>query len=133
MKIKIDPLDKLFSEFIRRRAIQRVGGCERCLTPQYDTEREDGTVFPAWKQLECSHFFGRAQKSVRWDEDNAAGLCFGCHQYLGSHPLEHVEWFKARLGDSFDLLNARARTPVRYLDKAGIKLYLKAKIEEILR
>ena len=107
-KIRIEPLDKLFSEFIRRRAGH---GCERC-----------GHWKASYLELECSHFIGRAKKSVRWDEGNAAGLCFGCHQYLGSHPLEHVEWFKQRLGDKFDLLLARSRTPAKYLDKKDIEI-----------
>ncbi len=98
MRIKLSPLDKLFSIFIRQRAMQRVGGCERCLTPKRD-----------YNQLQCSHFHGRSRKSVRWDEDNAAGLCFGCHQHFTSHPLEHVEWFKKHLGEEFDLLEGRMR------------------------
>jgi len=120
MRIRLDPLDELFSEFIRKRAIKRVGGCERCLAPKTD-----------YKQLQCSHFFGRAKKSVRWDEDNAVALCMGCHAYFTAHPLEHIEWFKARLGDKFNLLRARARTPARYIDKEAIRLYLKAKIKEL--
>lgn len=120
MKIRIDPLDTLFSQYIRLRAIKDVHGCERCLTWKAD-----------YKALQCSHFIGRAKKSVRWDEDNAAALCMGCHGYLTAHPLEHVEWFKARLGDRFDLLLARARTPARYIDKAAINLYLKGKIIEV--
>ena len=120
MRIKIDPLDVLFSKFIRLRAMEAVHGCERCFTKKN-----------SYKQLQCSHFFGRSRKSVRWDEDNAAGLCFGCHQYFTSHPIEHVEWFVGKLGDKFDMLNGRQRTPARYLDKNLIELYLKAKIEEL--
>ena len=120
MKIRIDPLDQLFSKYIRLRAMDEVHGCERCLQGKRD-----------YKELQCSHFIGRGKKSVRWDEDNASGLCFGCHQYLGSHPIEHVEWFKERLGDRFDLLQARARTPVKYIDREAIKLYYKAKIKEL--
>ena len=121
MKIRIDPLDTLFSQYKRRWAIKEVHGCERCLTWKAD-----------YKGLQCSHFFGRGRKSVRWDEDNAAALCMGCHAYFTAHPLEHVEWFKARLGDKFDLLQARARTPARHIDKEAIRLYYKAKIEELL-
>ena len=124
-------LDVLFSEYIRRRAITEVGGCERCLTPKYNITNENGDIFPAWKHLQCSHFHGRASRSVRWDEDNASGLCGACHIYVTAHPIEHVEWFKERLGDRFDLLQARARTPARYIDREAIKLYYKAKIEEL--
>lgn len=115
--MRIDPLDKLFSQYVRMRAMANVGGCERCLQGKTD-----------YKQLQCSHFFGRAKKSVRWDEDNAAGLCFGCHQYFTSHPLLHTDWFQERLGErAFDLLRARAYTPTRP-DKEAIRLYLQEKI-----
>ena len=114
MRIKIDSLDTLFSKFIRLRAMKRVGGCERCLARK-----------TSYKQLQCSHFFGRANKSLRWDEDNCAGLCFGCHQYLGSNPLEHREWFEKHLGtEGFEFLQGRARITYPKPDKAAIELYL---------
>jgi len=121
--MKLSPLDKLFSEFIRRRAIERVGGCERCLVGKTD-----------YKQLQCSHFHGRAKKSVRWDEDNAVGLCAGCHMYLTSQPKEHFEWFKNYLGeDKLDLLSSRVRITHPKPDIELLTIYYKEKIKEILR
>lgn len=131
MKIRIDPLDTLFSEFIRKRAMARVGGCERCLHPKFDTFKDDGSTFPAWKKLQTSHFIGRSNKSVRWDEENAAALCFGCHQHFQSQPIEHYEWFKKRLGERFDLLQGRARIIYPKPDKEAIKLYLTKRIEDV--
>jgi len=126
-------LDKLFSEFIRKRAMVESGGCQRCLTQKRDIVKDNGELYPAYKQLQCSHFIGRSRKSVRFDESNAIGVCGACHLYLTAHPLEHVEFFKNKLGErAFDLLQARARTSAKYLDKEAIGLYLKAKIEEIL-
>ena len=91
-------LDKLFSEFVRRRAMQRVGGCERCGSNKTD-----------YKQLQCSHFIGRSTKQTRWHEDNGSGLCGGCHMYLEHHPHEHEAWMKERLGEAgFDLLTAQS-------------------------
>lgn len=120
--MKLDPLDKLFSEFIRRRALNKVGGCERCLNGKTD-----------WKQLQCSHFFGRAKHSVRYDEDNAVGLCGACHLYFTAHPLEHTEWFKQHLGErEFDLLNHRAHIPQK-IDRNAIAIYLEVKIKELIR
>jgi len=125
-KIKITPEDKLFSEYIRRRAIQRVHGCEKCKAPLFDVQKDNGTVLPAWRLLECSHFHGRRKQSVRYHEDNAAGLCFTCHQHLGENPHEHDEWFKERLGERrFELLNIQAQQVVKP-DVAAIRLYLKA-------
>ena len=121
MRIRLDALDTLFSLYIRIRAMKRVGGCERCLKKK-----------TSYKQLQCSHFFGRAKKSLRWDEDNAAGLCFGCHQYLGSHPLEHTKWFEEYLGEAkFTLLQARERI-IQKPDREAITLYLKDKIGDLL-
>lgn len=128
--MKLSPLDKLFSQNIRMRAIQR-GGCERCLTLKYDIQKEDGSVYPAWKQLQCSHFIGRARRAVRWDEDNAVGLCAACHMYLTSHPLEHVRFFTDYLGEQqVDLLMARNRSREKP-DINAITIYLKAKIKEL--
>lgn len=115
--MKLLPLDKLFSAFIRRRAMSRVGGCERCLRPKTD-----------YKQLQCSHFHGRAKKSVRWDEDNAVGLCYGCHKHLTSFPLEHTDWFREHLGElNFDLLEARMRV-IGKPDREALTLYYKSKV-----
>jgi len=125
---KRDPLDTLFSEFIRRRALARVGGCERCLSAKYDSTRENGSTRPAYMSLQCSHFIGRTTKVVRWDEDNAAGLCGGCHTYLEHHPDEHQGWFLAHLGqDAYDELQARRRVHHRP-DRAALGIYYKVQL-----
>ncbi len=129
-KIKTDSLDKLFRDFIRKRAIQRAGGCERCLTPKFDIQKDNGDVLPDYKQLQCSHFKGRGAHSARFDDENAVGVCGACHLYLGGNPPEHVEFFKRLLGDRYDLLLARARDTSK-IDKEAIKLYLQAKIKEL--
>jgi len=130
--IKITPLDQLFSERIRRRAIYTVGGCERCLKPKYDIQKEDGSIFPAWKQLQCAHFDGRGNKAVRYDDDNAAGLCFYCHSYLDAHAMEKVEWIKQRLGeDKYNNLLARMRIYYPKPDQKAITLYLKERIKQL--
>jgi len=113
LKIRIDPLDKLFSQYIRARD----KCCQRC----------GGT-----NGLQCAHFHGRAKRSTRWDEDNAVALGFGCHIYFTSHPLEFTEWFRKHLGEEkFDLLNARARITYPKPDKEAIRLYLEEKIRRL--
>ena len=111
MKIRIDPLDTLFSKVIRKRA---GGVCEYC------GEK---------KNLQCSHFHGRRKKSTRWDIDNASALCFTCHQFLGEHPNIHTDWFTKRIGsERFEQLDIRARTPVK-VDKVKIKENLTKQLE----
>ena len=112
MRIKLLPLDILFSKYIRMKAD---GNCEYC---------------GAWKTLQCSHFHGRRKRSVRYDEDNACGLCFSCHMYLGENPFQHTEFFKKRLGtDRFEKLNIRAEMTHPKPDTEKIALELKEKIK----
>jgi len=125
-------LDKLFSEFIRRRAIANVGGCEKCLTPKHNTLKDNNDITPAWKSLQCSHYIGRANKTTRYDIDNGVGLCGACHIYLTSHPYEHTEWFKNHLGEEqFNLLANRMRNSHPKPDRKAIELYLKEKIKQL--
>ena len=71
-------------------------------------------------------------KSVRWDEENAIALCFGCHQYLGSHPVEHVRLFQERLGIiTLDLLECRAYQTHKP-DKKALELYYSKKLDDLL-
>ena len=132
MKVKLDSLDILFSEFIRRRAIVRTGGCERCLTPKHDIVKENGDIFPAWKELQCAHLISRWHKSIRWDEDAALGLCGGCHMWIDHEAEEKLELLDKKVGaDNVLLLKARARTPARYIDKNALEIYFKIKIKEL--
>ena len=122
MRVKLQPLDILFSRFIRLRAMERVGGCERCLTPKID-----------YKQLQCSHYHSRRKASTRFNEDNAVGLCPGCHIYLTGNPLEHTEWYRKKIGEErFVLLEIQAAQIVKP-DQGIVKLYLKQKLEELTR
>ncbi len=120
MKIRIDPLDVVFSEFIRRRAIVRSGGCERCLAPK-----------DSWQELQCCHCHGRGRKSVRWDEDNAIGGCFGCHRVLDSQLTEKEDLFKRLLGDGYDLLKSRMRNTWPKPDKEALMIYYREKLKEL--
>lgn len=119
MKIRRDKLDTLVSEYVRKRAVASVGGCERCLKPH------------SWKELQCSHFYSRSMKTVRYDEENLCGLCWGCHQFLGSHPVEHIRFFQKRLGlITLDLLEYRAHKAGKP-DKKALELYFTIKIKEL--
>ncbi len=117
LRIRIDPLDALFSTYIRLRAD---GICERC-----------GQSIPIGR-LQCCHYHGRANQQTRFDEDNVCACCFGCHQYFHSHPLEFTEWLRRRLGDTnFDLLTARTNLNHFKIDREAIRLYLQSKIDEL--
>ena len=116
--IKTTLADKEFSLFIRDRAEWT---CERCYV-YYE---------PPNRGLQCSHFHGRGNKGTRFDPENAAALCYGCHRYFTANPQEHAEWFLKRLGQTkYDSLRVRAKTPTK-VDESLILMGLKAMRQEL--
>jgi hypothetical protein len=86
--------DARFSQQIRDRDGRR---CKRC----------GSTPHPMG--LHCAHHFTRRTGATRFDPDNALALCYGCHQYLDSHPDEKEAFWRSIIGDErFDALAARA-------------------------
>ena len=115
MRIKPRPADKLYSKWLRK---ERKYTCERCYRKY---QEGDGL----WG-LHVSHFYGRANESVRFDSENTDLLCFGDHQYFTSNPAEYTAW-KQR---AFKLLTLRAHTPKKRDDKL-ILLWLKQQNKEV--
>jgi hypothetical protein len=114
LRIRIDPLDALFSTYIRTRDNFT---CQRCGVKS--------------KFVQCAHFIGRRNKATRWLETNATTLCMGCHGYFHANPLIFVEWTKQRLGEKdFNFLLAQERI-ITKPDKKAIEIYLRAKLAEI--
>ena len=116
-------LDKLFSEYIRKRAMKLVGGCQRCKAPKTD-----------YKQLDCAHNESRNKKSVRWHEDNAAGLCGGCHRYIDGNAADKVEFFRNLIGDfKYEALRIEAQLPSHWSmeDYGLIEIYFRQLIKEL--
>lgn len=119
-KIKRDWLDDLFSEYIRKRAILRVGGCERC-----------GAGKASYKELQCMHNHGRGKQSVRFDPDNALGGCYGCHSHIDSQHTAKEQLFREKLGDKrYEALEARALIKGKP-DRKMVSMWLRAKIKKM--
>ena len=130
-KVKIDKADKIFSEYIRKRAGNR---CEMCGV--------SGEV----KQLECSHFFGRRYESTRYDPENCDCLCRSEHQIMETEkgttkgiiggvevelPRPYRAWKIQKLGlHRFGLLELRAHTHVKK-DRAMSLLVVKELMKDL--
>ena len=128
---KYKELDDMFSQFVRRRAIIRCGGCERCGAQKIDVQLDSGTVTPGWKQLDCAHLISRVHKGTRWDADNALGLCSGCHFFIDREPESKIEFAKSKLGEEiYELLRIRAMTTTK-VDLAAVRIYLKQLLEKL--
>lgn len=84
--IKRNTTDKLFSDIVRLKA-QYI--CERCLRDFKDQK---------WV-FDVAHFITRGNKRTRWDAENVAALCRGCHDYFGKNPYQHNEFMKNKLGE----------------------------------
>ena len=98
-KIKESVLDKAFSLFIRRRD-------GRCVFPlRDDKDFHSGN-------LQCSHFYGRSARSVRFDLENCDAICGRHHQFLeGRKNAEYFDWKFTQLGaERFHSLKRRYAT-----------------------
>lgn len=116
LRVRIDPLDTLFSVYIRRKAGWK---CERC-----------GNM-PDRRGLHCHHFHRRRKQSTRFDPDNGVSLCLGCHQYFGENKDHEEAFMIAKLGEErFDMLQARAMIKCKP-DRSAIKLWLKQQLEDL--
>jgi hypothetical protein len=101
-KSLIIKLDKVFSEYIRRRyAKNDIATCVTC-------DKKDH-----WKKLQAGHFMSRKHYATRWDEDNVEVQCRACNvfrygeQYLFA---KHLGTKKA------DMLLQKSRETVKFSD-----------------
>ncbi len=88
--IKIDPADKVFSQYIRLRDKK----CMRCGS----AVKLNDKGLPVSHQ--ASHYFGRGREGTRFEPDNVDCLCGACHLYWGSTNHEAYREYKiAQLGE----------------------------------
>ena len=117
MKIKLDPLDILFSKLIRRRA---EGKCEYC------------GQYPKPQGYHCHHFIGRRYRNTRYELDNGVALCMACHNLMHDFPDESQAFFVKRVGNQrAEELKIIARTfnKMTAERKEKIKADLKEKVK----
>lgn len=75
----VKALDKLFSEFIRRRDADKNGIC-RCITCSRSGH---------WKEMDAGHFIQRDRLATRWDERNVHAQCTYDNRYRSGEQFEH--------------------------------------------
>ena len=93
-------LDIVFSLYIRLRDAMQ-GGLTRCISC--------GRALP-FEQMQCGHFFSRANHSTRWDEMNCNSECVRCNRCDDGHLEGYERNPIAKIGqEPFDELCVRAR------------------------
>lgn len=85
MPIKLLACDTYFSKCVREAANWT---CARC-----GSKHEENS-----KGLHNAHFMSRGKWGTRFDPDNTAPLCYGCHSYIDREPYEKQRWFEEYLG-----------------------------------
>tara|TARA_R100000388_G_scaffold64040_1_gene46675 strand:- start:632 stop:1021 length:390 start_codon:yes stop_codon:yes gene_type:complete len=97
-------LDKIFSEYIRRRNADDLGfiTCFTCGVKKH------------WKEQQAGHFQSRSHHSTRWDKVNVQVQCVKCNMYRQGEQYKFGLYLDERFGEGTakDLEN-RAKTIVK--------------------
>lgn len=99
--------DSEMSKLVRER-----GKCDRC--GRSDTN------------LHWAHVFGRRNRTLRWDVNNAMALCYPCHNWWHENPTESGAWFREKYPARYEYLTMHANK----ITKRTIKDY-KQLLEDI--
>ena len=97
-------LDKVFSEYIRRRNADHLGfiTCFTCGVKKH------------WKEQQAGHFQSRSHHSTRWDEINVQVQCVKCNMYRQGEQYKFRMYLDQRFGDgTAEELEYRAKTIVK--------------------
>ena len=95
-------LDKLFSEWIRRKVGRDVVTCITC-----------GAVHH-WKEIQCGHFISRIYLATRWNEQNAHPQCYSCNVLRRGNYGEYSLFMLKMYGQAIiEELIALKRRPVK--------------------
>jgi 5-methylcytosine-specific restriction endonuclease McrA len=100
-KIKLRRADILWSKYVRTEAGWKCQNCGKQCDPSGSP------------RLECAHYFGRRNESVRFDPENTFALCSSCHRHFHDEKQDHTTFMIKKIGQArFDALAIRANTPM---------------------
>lgn len=94
-------LDKIFSEYIRRRDVDDHTGFGKCIDCGRETPFAEG---------DAGHFVGRRHLSTRWDEDNVHFQHRYCNRFLNGRQYEYGK----ALGDMADELVQKSHKVAKF-------------------
>jgi len=112
-------LDKIFSEYIRKRD---QGICFTC-----ENKKE-------WKKQDCGHFIPRACTPLRWAEENCHCQCKKCNQHLAGNLKVYRNKLIMKYGSDFVEYLEQQRNKIQRLTKAELIAvidYYKSKTKSI--
>jgi len=99
-------LDKLFSEYIRKRDSDHRGIC-KCISCGKEAPAFGGSIH-------AGHFMSRRHLATRWDEKNVNGQCAGCNTFRGGEQYRQSIGIDRKWGEGTSAeLEQRAHTIVK--------------------
>ena len=115
-------LDKIFSEYIRRKYSDS-GGCATCFTCGKKAY---------WKELQAGHFITRSALATRFDEDNVRPQCIGCNIFGGGRQVQFAEKLQKELGKKIvETLFKKAKQITKYFPYEERIIFYKNKLKEL--
>lgn len=103
----VQNLDKVFSEYIRRKDTNFHGETE-C----YTCGKRDH-----WKKLQCGHFQSRRHYSTRWSIDNCKVQCSACNVFRAGEQYKFGLRLNKENGKDFtEKISEQARQIVKFSD-----------------
>ena len=84
----VKKLDKVFSQYIRRRfAVNEIAKCVTCGKQAH------------WKELQAGHFMSRKHYSTRQDETNVQVQCSGCNVFRYGEQYKFGRYLEEAYGE----------------------------------
>jgi len=109
----VKKLDKVFSEYIRKRNANIFGFAECCTCGKKDH----------YKNLQCGHFMSRRHYSTRWDETNCQVQCPGCNVFKYGEQFKFGIFLNREFGENTaENLYRESKKIVKYTNPELIEL-----------
>jgi 5-methylcytosine-specific restriction endonuclease McrA len=122
---KLDALDRIFSEYIRRRDSDE-NGYGRCISC--------GKIVH-WKDADAGHFVNRAHMALRYDEKNVNLQCRSCNRFDEGNSIGYSEGLVRKYGpEVLDYLKIKKHNLCKFgkFEIDLLKKEYKRKIKEIM-
>lgn len=124
LKSLVNTLDRIFSEYIRRRDADKQGIC-RCITC--------GRPFH-WKEIDAGHFISRDRKATRWNEKNVNSQCQSENRFHAGEQYAHGKAIDRKYGAGIaDQLRAFGQVRGTKIDRFWLEVQIEEYKEKLKR
>ncbi len=101
----IEKLDRIFSQYIRRRDSDYAGFVQCCTCGKF--------VF--WKKSDAGHYHNRRHMGIRWDETNVHAQCRTCNRFDEGEKDLYKEFIICKYGqETIDLLLMKKKLGIKW-------------------